>query len=52
MRDRNRAVEQAFPTPVTTVNNTDDHPDIMRILTAWLQGILLCEWKGRTQMDW
>ncbi len=31
MRDRNRAVQQAVPTPVTTVNNADDDPDILPI---------------------
>jgi hypothetical protein len=31
MRDCNRAVQQAVPTPVTTVNNADDDPDMLPI---------------------
>jgi hypothetical protein len=31
MRDRNRAVQQAVPTPLTRVNNTDDNPDMLPI---------------------
>jgi hypothetical protein len=31
MRDHNRAVQQAVPTPVTTVNNADDNPDMLPI---------------------
>jgi hypothetical protein len=31
MRDRNRAVQQAVPTPVTTVKNADDDPDMLPI---------------------
>ncbi len=31
MRDRNRAVQWAVPTPVTTVNNADDNPDMLPI---------------------
>jgi hypothetical protein len=31
MRDRNHAVQQAVPTPVTIVNNTDDDPDMLPI---------------------
>jgi hypothetical protein len=31
MRDHNRAVQQAVPTPVITVNNADDDPDMLPI---------------------
>ncbi len=31
MRDCNHAVQQAVPTPVTTVNNADDNPDMLPI---------------------
>jgi hypothetical protein len=31
MRDRNRAVQQAVPTPVTTVKHADDDPDMLPI---------------------
>ncbi len=31
MLDRNCAVQQAVPTPVTTVNNADDDPDMLPI---------------------
>ena len=31
MRDCNRAVQQAVPTPVTTVKNADDNPDMLPI---------------------
>jgi hypothetical protein len=31
MRDRNRAVQQAVPTPVTTVNNADEDTDMLPI---------------------
>jgi hypothetical protein len=31
MRDRNRAVQQAVPTPVNTVNNADDDPVMLPI---------------------
>jgi hypothetical protein len=31
MRDRNRAVQQAAPTPVTTVINANDNPDMLPI---------------------
>jgi hypothetical protein len=29
MHDRTRAVQQAIPPPVTTVNNADDNPDML-----------------------
>jgi hypothetical protein len=31
MRDCNHAVQQAVPTPVTTVKNADDDPDMLPI---------------------
>jgi hypothetical protein len=31
MRDHNRAVQQAVPTPVTSVNDADDDPDMFPI---------------------